>query len=60
MREEIESNFDNFSQKVTNYEALNKAVNYFKENREDLLKVWFSYTFRDPLNPIKQQSKQKT
>jgi len=21
--------------------------------------IWFSYTFRDPLNPIKQQSKQK-
>ena len=47
MRDDIESDFDNFSQKITNYEALDKAVNYFKENREDLLKV-----LDNPLLPL--------
>ena len=47
MRDDIENDFDDFSQKITNYEALDKAVNYFKENREDLLKV-----LDNPLLPL--------
>ncbi len=35
----IDSEFDKFAGKITGYEALNKAVNTFKKNKSDLLKV---------------------
>ena len=39
-KEEIILNeFDEFSQKTTGYEALDKAVSFFKDNKDDLLKV---------------------
>ena len=39
MKEVIHSDFDEFVGKVTGYEALDKAINSFKENKADLLKV---------------------
>ncbi len=39
MEQTINSDFDKFAGKVTGYEALDKAVNYFKTNKSDLLKV---------------------
>jgi hypothetical protein len=39
MEQTINKDFDKFSGKLTEYEALNKAVNYFKTNKSDLLKV---------------------
>jgi len=35
----IDSKFDEFADKTTGYEALDKAVNSFKKNKSDLLKV---------------------
>ena len=39
MEQIINSDFDTCAQKVTGYEALDIAVNSFKENKSDLLKV---------------------
>jgi len=35
----INSEFDDFANKTTEYDALNKALKYFKNNKSDLLKV---------------------
>lgn len=35
----INSEFDEFANKITNYDALDKALKYFKNNKSDLLKV---------------------
>jgi hypothetical protein len=35
----INSEFDEFANKTTTYDALNKALKYFKNNKSDLLKV---------------------
>lgn len=39
MKQIIDSEFDEFANKTTGYEALDKAVNSFKKNKTDLLKV---------------------
>ena len=39
MKQIIDSEFDKFADKTTGYEALDKAVNSFKNNKSDLLKV---------------------
>ena len=39
MKQIINSEFDEFANKTTGYEALDKAVNSFKNNKSDLLKV---------------------
>ena len=38
-KEIINSEFDDFANKATPYDALNKALKYFKNNKSDLLKV---------------------
>ena len=35
----INNEFDEFANKTTTYDALNKALQYFKNNKSDLLKV---------------------
>ena len=39
MKQIINTEFDNFANKTTGYEALDKAINSFKNNKSDLLKV---------------------
>ena len=39
MKQIIYNDFDEFAEKVTGYEALDKAINSFQKNRSDLLKV---------------------
>ena len=39
IKDEINSEFDEFANKTTTYDALNKALKYFQTNKSDLLKV---------------------
>ena len=39
LKQEINSDFDSFSSKITGYDALDKAITHFKDNKSDLLKV---------------------